>query len=189
MDISQKEAQDSLKSIQEMTTATKRAIAAGGAHWFLLLWGVIWILGFTGAHFLDGRQLGILWTVIDVVGFVLTGIIMYRMNRGIRYTHSPATNAQIGTFWICLMLLVTAIIWVAKPHDGMQLSIIIVLGVIIGWMALGTLLAFYPVWVGMLMAPLALGAYFLLPDYYNLIMGFIGGGGMIAMGLYIRNRW
>ena len=61
--------------------------------------------------------------------------------------------------------------------------------VIIGWMAMGLLLSFTYIWMGLVISALALFSYFLLPDFFYLLMAFLGGGGMIATGIYIRKRW
>jgi len=39
------------------------------------------------------------------------------------------------------------------------------------------------------MTVLALVGYFLLPDIFYILMGILGGGGMIALGFYIRYKW
>jgi len=51
------------------------------------------------------------------------------------------------------------------------------------------LLSFTSVWWGLAITALALIGYFLLPGIFYLWMAVLGGGGMIALGLYIRNRW
>ncbi len=43
--------------------------------------------------------------------------------------------------------------------------------------------------LGLVITALALIGYFFLPDIFYLWMAFLGGGGMIALGVYIRNRW
>jgi hypothetical protein len=67
--------------------------------------------------------------------------------------------------------------------------VFIVLFVMIGWMAMGLLLSFAPVWPGLIIIALVLIGYFMLPGIFYLWMGILGGGGMIALGLYIRSRW
>ncbi len=48
---------------------------------------------------------------------------------------------------------------------------------------------FLAVWWAVPITALALAGYFLLPDIFYLWMAILGGGGMIALGLYIRSRW
>ena len=65
---------------------------------------------------------------------------------------------------------------------------IITLFVMIGWMAIGLLLSFASIKWGVAITAMALISYFLLPGYFYLLMAILGGGGMIALGLYIRSR-
>jgi hypothetical protein len=65
----------------------------------------------------------------------------------------------------------------------------IILFVMVGWLAMGLLLSFTSIWPGVIITALALVGYFLLPGIFNLWMAILGGGGMIALGLYIRSRW
>ena len=65
----------------------------------------------------------------------------------------------------------------------------------IGWLqsicllAMGLLFSFSSVWWALPITALALAGYFLLPGIFYLWMAILGGGGMIALGLYIRFRW
>ncbi len=65
----------------------------------------------------------------------------------------------------------------------------IIMFVMTGWAAMSLLLSFAPVWPGLIIMALALIGYFLLPGIFYLWMAVLGGGGMIALGLYIRSRW
>jgi hypothetical protein len=65
----------------------------------------------------------------------------------------------------------------------------IILFVMVGWVAMGLLLSFTSVQMGLVITALALIGYFLLPGIFYLWMAILGGGGMIALGFYIRSRW
>ena len=54
---------------------------------------------------------------------------------------------------------------------------------------MGLLLSFASIWWGLVLLGISLVGYFLLPEYFYLIMAFVGGGGMIVLGIYVRNRW
>jgi hypothetical protein len=51
------------------------------------------------------------------------------------------------------------------------------------------LLSFISIWPGLIIIALVLTGYFLLPDIFYLWIAILGGGGMIALGVYIRSRW
>jgi hypothetical protein len=95
----------------------------------------------------------------------------------------------VGIFWLFLVLFAVAAILVVHPADGKQATLLIILFIMLGQMAMGLLVSFSNVWWSLLVAALALVGYFFLPGYFYLWMAILGGGVMIALGLYIRLRW
>lgn len=69
------------------------------------------------------------------------------------------------------------------------MAMFIILFVMVGWMAMGLLFSFASIRWGLTITALALIGYFFLSDIFYLWMAILGGGGMIALGLHIRNRW
>ena len=111
------------------------------------------------------------------------------MNRGVRSPSATTSGQRIGLFWLLLFVYVIAAVAVSWPVDWKQLAMYIILFVMVGWLAMGLLLSFTSVWPGLIITALALIGYFLLPGIFYLWMAILGGGGMIALGLYIRSRW
>jgi hypothetical protein len=66
---------------------------------------------------------------------------------------------------------------------------LVIIFTMIGQSAMGLLLSFSSTWWALPITALALAGYFLLPGLFYLWMGILGGGAMIALGLYIRMRW
>jgi len=189
MNISPAEAEEALVAIQTMVHKTRRAISNSGAYAFLIVWGFVWLFGFLNSHFMPSETAGYIWMGLDILGGVISAIIGARMNRSVRSPSSTDSGKRIAWFWMLLFLYCAAAITVASPMDGKKLAMFIILFVIIGWMAMGLLLSFASIWLGLVISALALISYFLLPDFFYLLMAFLGGGGMIAMGIYIRKRW
>jgi len=189
MNISPSEAEEALAAIQAVMHKTRRSIANSGAYLFLIVWGAIWLIGFLGSQFLTLETAGNAWMVLDIFGGILSAVIGIRMGRGVRRTSATTSGKRIGLFWMLLFVYCIAAIAVAWPTDGKQLAMFIILFVTVGWVAMGLLLSFVSVWWGLALTVLALIGYFLLPDIFYLWMAILGGGGMIALGLYIRSRW
>jgi hypothetical protein len=189
MNISPTEAEEALAAIQVMMKKTRRAISSSGAYGFLIVWGVVWLLGFMGSQFLPQPFSGYSWMGLDILGGFLSAIIGIRMNRGVRSSSSTASGKRIAWFWFLLFIYCFAAIAVAWPSGGKQASMFIILFVMLGWLAMGLLLSFTSIWPGLLITALALIGYFFLLDIFYLWMAVLGGGGMIALGLYIRSRW
>jgi hypothetical protein len=189
MDITPTEAEEALTAIQTMVRKTRRAISKSGAYAFLIVWGFVWLFGFLCSHFIQDDTIGYIWLGLDIIGGVLSAIIGIRMNLGIRSPSASASGKRIAWFWLILFLYCVTTIGVVWPIEGKELAMFIILFCMIGWMAMGLLLSFASIWWGLAITVLSLIGYFFLADIFYLWMAFLGGGGMIALGIYIRNRW
>jgi hypothetical protein len=189
MNVSPTEAEEALAAIEAVAQKTRRSIASGGTHVSLIVTGLIWLTGFLSAQFLSGEIVAYIWIGVSALGGTLATIINIRLSKRV---HSPSAGPmarRIGLIWLLLAVYCVAAIAVASPVDGKQLTVFIVLFVMLGYLANGLLLSFSPIWPGLTIIALMLIAYFLLPGIFYLWMAILGGGGMIALGLYIRARW
>ena len=96
---------------------------------------------------------------------------------------------RAGLFWLILVGYAIAVIAVARPTDGKQTTTLIILFIMLGYLAMGMIFSFSSVWWALPITALALVGYYLVQDFFYLWMAILGGGGMIAMGLYIHYRW
>jgi len=189
INISPNEAQEELAAIQRMAQKTRHSIAGGGASISLIITGIVWLVGFTATQFLTGPLVASIWVGISIVGSVLATVMGIRAGRRVRSVSSAVTGKRIAIFWVLLVLFASASIAVARPTDGKQLTMLIILLAMIGQMGMGLLLSFASTWWTVPVVALALTGYFLVPVWFYLWMAILGGGGMIAFGLYIRSRW
>ena len=132
---------------------------------------------------------GYAWMGLDILGGIFSAAVGIRMGSGVRSSSSTSTGKRIGIFWMLLIFYVVATVAVSWPASGKQMSIYIILFVMVGWMATSLLLSFTSIWPGLALTAMALIGYFLLPGIFYLWMAILGGGGMIAFGLYIRSKW
>ena len=189
MNVSPSEAQEALAAIQAMVQKTRRFLSSSGAYAFFIIWGAVWLVGFLANQFLSEEIVGYLWMGLDILGGLLSWIVGVRMSRSVRSATGGVSGKRIAWFWILLVLYMIALIAVTWPVDVKQIAVIIVLVLMIGWLAMGLLLSFFSVRLTLAITALALISYFLLPGYFHLLMAFLGGGGLIVLGLYIRSRW
>jgi len=189
MNISPSEAEEALSAIQAMMQKTRRAISSSGAYKFLILWGAIWMVGFLSSQFLPGQTASYVWMGLDILGGLLSAVIGLRLNRGVRTSLPTTSGKRIAFFWLLLFVYCVAAIAVASPVDGKQLAMFIILFITVGWIAMGLLLSFASAWWGLGLLALSLIGYFLFPAIFYLWMAFLAGGGIIALGIYVRNRW
>jgi len=172
-----------------MVRRTQKAISNSGAYNFLIVWGVIWLIGFLSSHFVTGPEIGYIWGGLDILGGLVSAVIGIRLGQKVRSPAGLDSGKRIGWFWLLLFSYCVALIMVIRPVDGKQTAMVIILFVMIGWIAMGLLLSATSVWWGLAITALALIGYFALPGIFFLWMAVLGGGGMIALGLYIRKAW
>lgn len=71
MNISPSEAEEALAAIQSMMKKTRHSIASSGAYIFLIVTGIIWLVGFLSTQFLTGAIVGYIWTGTSIVGTIV----------------------------------------------------------------------------------------------------------------------
>ena len=189
MDLTPMEAQQALDAIQAVAKKTRRVIANSGAYAFLIIWGFVWLIGFSVNHFLSGPTVGYIWMGLDTLGAVFSVVMGIRLSRKIRSSSGGKAGRRIGYFWLLLFLYCLLLMLVVSPLDMKTGAMVIVLFVMIGWIAMGLLLYAASIWWALVITALALIGYYLLPSYFYLWMAVLGGGGMIVLGFYIRSRW
>ena len=188
MHVSKTEAQQSLETIQQIQQDVRRSLASGGAPLYMMLWGVIWFIGFLGSYVLAPQTAGTLWTVLVLAGFVLSFVIGGRTATKIRM---PGYGARIGTLWLMLALYTAIIIWIGNlAHDEVLLSLIISILAMFGYVVMGLWFDSRPlIGIGLGITAIIILAYVFLPEYINLAMAFLGGGALFLAGLYIHHSW
>jgi hypothetical protein len=191
MDVSPNNARESLSLIEETATRTRRAISAGYAGNLLILWGLIWIAGFTAVHVLHERG-GLAFAILDGLGIIGTILICRKwpIRDAVRSPGTRQVARGILIFWF--MLLAYAILWVIllRPASGIQLGAFLATAVMLGYVVTGLWSSSrFLVALGLIVTGLTLFGYYVIPGYFNLWMAPTGGGALMGTGLYIRIRW
>ncbi len=189
MNISATEAEEALAAVQIVMQKTRHSIASSGAHITLITTGIVWLVGYMCTQFLQGEIIGYIWIGLSILGGALATALGIRMGRRVRSPSTAATAKRMGLFWLLLVFYGVAAIFIARPTDGKQVTMFVILFIMVGQLAMGLLFSFSSVWWALPITALALIGYFLLPGIFYLWMSLLGGGGMIVLGLYIRSRW
>ncbi len=189
MNISPTEAEESLAAIQIMAQKTRKSISSGGAYITLIVTGIVWLVGFLCTQFLPVGIVGYIWGGLSLLGTIVGILLGTRMGKRVRSPSTVPMVRRVGLFWLLLVFFALAVMAVARPVDGKQATLLVILFLMLGQMAMGLLFSFSSVWWTLPITALALVGYFLLPGIFYLWMAILGGGGMIALGLVIRLRW
>lgn len=180
MPITRDEAANALRDITQTERKSGEAYGyqRGAPH--LIVWGVVWAIGYGLTYFKPGWQLT--WPVLSIAGAVASFWIGSRM------------RSDVTTGWRYLATLVAIIIFIAAlfsvlpPQNGSQVGAFFPLLVSLFYAIVG-------IWAGgrrlivlsALIVVLTLIGFFYLPQYFALWMAVVGGGGLVVGGLWLRS--
>lgn len=204
LDITQNEARAALDQIKDTRERTRKMAAYSGADVIFIIWGIIWILGYTATQFIPailgykpvvGAIIGTVWFVLVVSGIAATYLVSYRKS-----AVKSASDSRLGWLWWIFYMyiwiwfgLLSPFISITGNEQSQQfwrhmgaLSATIPMFM---YTVMGLFLDMYLLWLGLLVTALTIAGLFLLPSYFYLWMAAAGGGTLIATGLLVRNRW
>jgi hypothetical protein len=191
MNVSQEEAQASLSTVRDVTTRTHRAIASAYANPLLILWGVLWTIAFTAAHFHLSYAFHIFMAMV-AAGGVGTAIIfrVFHTKAPIQEASGPKFGWRIAAFWISLYVYVVIWLFLLSPFNGLQCNTVLSTAAMFGYVVIGLWFdSRFMIVLGLVVTVATLVGFYLLTSYYCLWMASIGGGAILSTGLYIRLRW
>jgi hypothetical protein len=186
MTITPSEAEEALAAIRNVSQQMRRALNAWGIAYHLIIWGIIWLIGFTCSQFiLAPAAAGYIWMGLDLVGAGLSWYFGIKMGRRFR---SPF-GARVGLFWLALMVYGFLGMWFVHPVNAREGALLLVIFLMFAWVAMGIWVETRISWLGLFVTALALIGYFFLPDFFFIFMAVLGGGSLLGTGLYILRNW
>ncbi len=193
MDISEKEAQDSLEEIQAVSIHTRKTIAASYDSAVLMMWGLIGILGFLGTHFFL-RWAWPIWMCLGGIGMITTFVVSWRQFHSGNPVKVPAAEKivwRIFLFWILLFVYMFIWLLILRPRHGIQLNAFMITTIMFAYVVMGLWFkCYYMLWLGIAVTCTTLVGFYLIPmGYYCLWMAATAGGAIFGTGLYIKLFW
>ena len=180
------QARAALDTIREIELETRRAIGLAGGGAIMMIWGIVWLAGYLGSHWLAGPASGALWAAVDLVGLLGTGLIVARVRHRVR---AEGVGRRIGLFWLALFTFTGLVIWLVRPGDGALLGLLIAIFMMFGYVIMGVFVDRVFSWVGIGVIALAVAGYLLQPAAFGLWMALLCGGALFGSGLYVHLRW
>jgi hypothetical protein len=196
MALSADEAADALRDSAAVETRSRRVYGYSRSSPHLMLWGVLWAVGYGLTEPWPQRGRAI-WTVIVVIGLAAGFGISLRS--AIRHDAQadrlldptqPAAVARLR--WSFAGIVLTAFAFVAAtlavmaPVTGRQVGAFIPLVVAAGYALVGLWRGLRFIVAGAVIAGLTLAGFFLLPAHFSLWMAGVGGGALILAGFWFR---
>jgi hypothetical protein len=181
MALSSQQAAEALRDIEAVGNRSSQLYRYRRAAPMLILWGVIWLVGF-GLTDLAPAQANYFWAPLDIVG--VAGCIWMGRNPSAEKSASTswrwlASIASIFAFYIVVQILF-------QPVTGRQAAALVALIVALFYLLAGIWLGTRFAVSGILLAVLTLSGYFMLTSHFYLWMAVVGGGALMLAGLWLR---
>ena len=180
MPLSSDEAAETLRDIDrtERRSANAYGYRAGAPH--LILWGVIWAIGYGINDFRP--QWSAAWIPLVIAGTIGSFWIgAHTRPENAKYDwRFTATLAAVIAF-------VSALFAIMPPHTDIQTAAFFPVLVSLFYMLMGIWTKGARIFVlGVAVGALTMVAYFKAPQQFSLWMAAVGGGGLILGGLWLR---
>ncbi len=186
--VTPEEARRALEAADATARQMRRMLAHGGLPYFLWIWGTVWLLGFGATHFFGPHdpRTAWAWAILDTAGAVLSFAVGAWLSRRLR---SPRGGA-LGLFWMAWLVYAALILYFARPLSEKQISLLIALFAMMGYVTSGLLYrSRWLVGLGLTVTVLIVLGYVAWPAGFDLWMAVLGGGSLLAAGTYIYYAW
>ena len=172
--------QDAAYALHEIEQAEARSAALADyqhAAPHFLIWGVLWIIGYTLSDYLPAHM-GTIWAVIVPIGLAAGFATAGRAGRGLGWRYGAAAAAIFAFF--------AATFLVMGPVGHRQVAAFIPLFVALAYVLRGIRSGPRHAVTGTLVATLTLLGFFLVKEHFFLWMAAVGGGALILAGVWLR---
>lgn len=181
MSLSSEQAAKALREVEAVSHRSGQLYRYQRAAPVLMLWGVIWLVGFSLTDVIPAHA-SVIWIALDIGG--LLGCIFFgRRSKGESSTVTTwrwlASIFSIFAFYILALIIL-------RPTTGTQSAALVALIVALFYVLAGLWLGTRFAVAGALLAALTLFGYFMLAAYFYLWMALVGGGALMLAGLWLR---
>lgn len=177
--------QEAATTLQEIARAERQS---GQAYHYqqasphLVLWGVIWMIGYA-VTYVRPRWYP-LWDVLVVLGMASSFFISFRGRT--KGSHSSLGWRYAATF-VVVLLFIAALLAILPPRSSLQIDAFFPLLIALWYALMGIWLRATRIAVlGLVLGLLTVGGYFWLQHYFPLWMAGFGGGALILGGFWLR---
>lgn len=190
MPISPDQATETLRDIAAVEFRSARAYGYQRASPYLILWGVLWAVGYGVTAAVPPRATAV-WAATVTIGLAATFLIGVRSAAETGHPLDPTRNEARRRWAFPVITLITfafiaATIAVMAPVSPRQIGALIPLVVAFGYALRGVWGGVRFVVAGAVIAALVLVGFFLLPAHFDLWMAAVGGGALVLAGFWLR---
>jgi hypothetical protein len=181
MTIDPTEAAASLSDVQTVERRTRHALFYGGSSTILIIWGLVLVVGYLGT-FLRPTDANLIWNVLNGTGVAYFVAIGYARSRrphnhwDWRIAIAFMVLLGFGYFWQWLVML----------SHLRELPVFWSTLFMTGYILAGLWMGRFFIVCGLVVIALVLVGYFWTGPWFLLWMSAVGGGSLIAGGLWLR---
>lgn len=178
MTVSRREAARALNEIEsaQNRSAVLRGYPGGAPH--LLLWSVLWAVGYGLTCLMPARGTAIRGVVVGI-GALAGCAAVWR-------TKGSASGWRYGGAFAAFAGFSMATLTILRPTSGMQVAAFVPLVVALAYVVGGLWFGLRFVIAGFALAVLTLAGYFLVREHFLLWMAVVGSGALLLAGLWLR---
>jgi len=180
-------AADDLKAIKRTIYRAGEAMTRRSG-WFLVLWGTIWLAGFTTAQFACAASQYV-WIGLNSLGFVMSVVLASVLYGKRSENRVPGVNVRIwgaiGGVTVFAVLLIALLFGTPGPRE---LTIVIMLTAALCYFLVGIFTNPRLCIMGGLMAAALTVADLVFPGYFYLVVAISCGGLLILTGVTTLTR-
>jgi hypothetical protein len=191
MVISSTEAAAALRDIAQTDRRTRVSGAYHVASPHLILWGLIWAVGYTGCGLTPPEQWGLVWLPLILVG--VAGAVVLGMRAGARSSGAGASGAagfsagKSAILALALGLFMGSVYYVFQPATPLPYLVFPALITALVYVLLGALIGLPRyVAIGAVMFLVTMLGFIYAKPFLPFWIAAAGGGGLILGGLWMR---
>lgn len=175
-----KEAEAQLQLIKQ-AQAGQQAVGSRETGWILLIWGLVWLIGFLISQFAPASWLIWTWLLLCGVGGSLSTVVGLRLSQQVQYRQ---TGPKLGLIYPVFLGFCLLWLYLVRPESWQETAVLAISFLGFAVVLNGILLKVRLLIVaGLVGTALAVGIYLWFVAQFGLIVGLVGGGGMIVAGL------
>ncbi|MDH7975303.1 hypothetical protein QH494_24215 [Sphingomonas sp. AR_OL41] len=184
MSISKSDATISLQEVEDVGRQTRRAGGYAVASPHLILWGAIWLVGYTVSGLTNPSLWGLVWMPLVLVG-ALGGTFLARRSH-VRGVPRGAMGGRSLGLAIATAIFFLSIYTVFRPVSIAPYLMLPVLFTALMYVAIG--LYGWPRfgWIGFAIFLVSMGGYLFAIQWLPFFLGLSGGGGLMLGGFWLR---
>jgi len=194
MGVTAERAGELLDKVEHVGRTIRHRATYDGVGPILIVWGVIWAVGFCVAQFAPAVS-NWTWLIGDAIGIGATVYLGWVRPRGGPFLSESVRREERKLWWFWFLLFTYGVMWlvILWPWRTEQFGLFCVTLVMFAYIVMGLWFdMWFLFWVGLAATLIAGGGYVLLsvlmPGCLNLWLGLAGGGTLVWSGLYLLRR-